>query len=146
MTDTIVLFQNQMRKSNWAFILLAFALAVPFIVLQGMDIGLAILISGGLAICACAFAFALIAWMGRRNIGVLRLEGTVLEAEMLSAWGPGKKSRFPVAETEDWRLTKLHPTLRFRHAGTDFSLPLHGAKTDWPTIRQIAPNIREIPR
>lgn len=146
MTEANVLFENQMRKSNWAFIILAFALAVPFIVLEGMDIGLAILISVGLAVCACAFAFALITWMGRRNIGVLRLEGTILEAEMLSAWGPGKKALFPIAEIEDWRVSKLHPTLRFRHAGTDFSLPLHGAKVDWPTIRQIAPNIREIPR
>lgn len=146
MTEPTVLFHNQMRKSNWGFIILAFALAAPFLALEGMDVGLAIIISGSLAICACAFAFALIAWMGRRNIGVLRLEGTVLEAEMLSAWGPGKKVRFPLAEIEDWRLTKLHPTLRFRHTGTDFSLPLHGAKVDWPMIRQIAPSIREIPR
>lgn len=145
-TEPVVLFRNQMSLKNWAYIAMAFALAVPFMVFDGTDVGLAVTIAAGLAVAACAFAIALIAWMGRRNIGVLRQVNDQLEAEMLSPWGNGRRRLIPLAEIEDWRLTRLWPTLRFRHGRSDYSLPLHGALIDWPAIREIAPDIRDIER
>ena len=146
MTEPVVLFANQMAPRNWAYIVLAFALAVPFLVLEGADIVLALQLSAGLAVAACLFAVGLIAFMGRRNIGVLRMGDGRLEAEMLSPFGRGRRVLIPLDQVEDWRLTRRWPTLRFRHSDRDFNLPLHGAEINWAAIRQIAPDIRDIAR
>lgn len=146
MTESVLVFRNQMSPRNWAYIVLAFALAVPFLVMDGADIVFALMLSVALAVAACLFALGLIAWMGRRNIGVLRLGDGVLEAEMLSPFGKGRQLRIPLDEIEDWRLTRRWPTLRFRYERADFNLPVQGAYIDWPAIHRIAAGIREIPR
>ena len=146
MTEPVVLFANQMAPRNWTYIVLAFAVAVPFLMLDGADILLALQVSAGLATAACLFALGLISFMGRRNIGLLRLGEGRLEAEMLSPFGRGRQVIIPLDKVADWRLTRRWPTLRFRYGRQDFNLPLHGAKINWPALHQIAPEIRDIPR
>lgn len=145
-TEPVVLFANQMAPRNWAYILLAFTLAIPFLMLDGVDILLALQVSAGLAITACLLAVGLIAFMGRRNVGLLRLRDGRLEAEMLSPFGSGRQVIIPLDQVGDWRLTRRWPTLRFRYGRQDFNLPLHGAGINWSAIKQIAPEIRDIPR
>jgi hypothetical protein len=143
MSEQVLLFQNRMGVSNWGYIALGFALAAAILVFQGTELWLAVVICGGLAIAAMAFAYLLITFMGRRNIAALTLDGPGLQAEMLSPLGDGRVLTIPLGEATDWRRTKTWPSVRFRYDGREFVLPLHGATVDWPALLKVAPGMRE---
>lgn len=143
MSGPVVLFQNRMGAANWGFMALAFVLAAVLLLFQGAELWLTLLICGGLAIVAIGFALALITILGRRNIAALTLDGTTLRAEMLSPFGNGRVVEIPLGETTDWRRTRTWPSVRFRHGGREFVLPLHGARVDLPALRAAAPSMRE---
>jgi len=138
MSDTKVLFRNRMGLANWTMIALGFALAGALLVLQGTDLLLAVLICGGLALVAILVVIVVIVAMGRSHVGELVRRGPVLEAEMLSPAGRGRVVAMPLADVRDWRVTRLWPSVRFRHEGREFVLPLSGARVDWPALRQAA--------
>jgi hypothetical protein len=143
MSGPVELFQNRMGAANWGFMALAFVLAAVLLLFQGAGLWLTLLICGGLAVAAIGFALVLITILGRRNIAALTLDGSALRAEMLSPFGNGRIVDIPLAETSDWRRTRTWPSVRFRHDGREFVLPLHGARVDWPALLAAAPGMRE---
>ncbi len=144
MTEPVLLFRNRMGLTNWGLMALGFALAVPLVVAEGASWILALSISGGLALFAIMLAGIAILFMGRTNVAELTLRGAVLDAEMLSPFGRGRLLQIPLGDAADWRVTKTWPSVRFRYGASELVLPLHGAKVDWPALRQVAPDMREV--
>lgn len=146
MQDTILLFQNRMRAANWTYLALGFAGAAVLLMVNGTEPLLALAICAGLAVVTIGGVLGAIMMLNRNQLAALSRSGDRLEAELFNPFGRGRLLTIPLAEAEDWRVTRLWPTLRFRHAGRDFNLPLRGARIDWPALRDAAPSLREILR
>jgi hypothetical protein len=146
MSEAVSLFRNRMGASNWALIVLGFVLAAVLLLVQGADALFVLSICGGLALLAVLVVFAAVTRMGRTHVAELTRRGANLQAEMLSPTGKGRIVPMALAEVRDWRITRLWPSIRFRHAGRDFVMPLAGARVDWPALREAAPGLREVVR
>lgn len=144
--ESVVLFENRMGIANWAFMALGFAVAAVLLIVNGTEPLLAILITAGLAVVTIGAVLGLILLTSPNQVAALTRRGDLLEVEAFNPFGRGRIETVPLAATDDWRLTRLWPTLRFRHDGRDRSLPLRGARIDWPALRAVAPGLRDVMR
>lgn len=144
--ESVVLFENRMGVANWAFMALGFALAAVLLIVNGTEPLMAVAICGGLAVLIIGIVLGLISLVSANQVASLIRSGDVLEVEAFNPFGRGRVETIPLAAIEDWRVTRLWPALRFRHAGRDRSLPLRGARIDWPALRAAAPGLREVMR
>lgn len=144
--ESVVLFENRMGIANWAFMALGFAVAAALLIVNGTEPLTAIAICAGLAVVTIGIVLGLITLVSPNQVAAISRRGDLLEVEAFNPFGRGRIETVPLAATEDWRLTRLWPTLRFRHDGRDRSLPLRGARIDWPALRAIAPGLREVMR
>jgi hypothetical protein len=135
-----------MGPTNWAFIALGFGVAALLLLTQGIEFAHAVLGVAALFTATVLSVILIVAWMGRQQVAELRVRGDHLQLEMLSPFGRGRKVDIPVAETVDWSLSRIWPTLRFRHRTDTYRLPLHGAILDKAALREIAPDIRQTTR
>lgn len=142
-----VVYRNRMEPRNWAFIILGFALAIVLILAtQEIELLHAVIGVVAMLLLTLLIVIPIISWMGRRQVAELRVSGDRIALEMLSPFGRGRRIDIPVAETADWSVSKLWPTLRFRHGNMLFRLPLQGAMLDRDALIRIAPVIRQTPR
>lgn len=144
MAEPDLLFRNRMGPRNWAFMAAGFILALPLLLAEGVAPSLAVAICAGLALAAMAIAALVITLMGRSQVAELTREGDMLTLEMLAPLGRGRRFSLPVSAARDWRVDKR--SIRFRHAEKEFSLPLHGARIDWPGLRTVAPALEGGPK
>ncbi len=138
-----VVYSNRMGPTNWAFILLGFLTAWAVLLTQGIDALHAALGVLAVLLVTLLVTVPVIIWIGRRQVAELTLRGDWLELEMLTPFGRGRRWDLPMAEAADWSLTKIWPTLGFRHGARRFSMPLQGAVLDRGALKEIAPTLTQ---